>query len=202
MVHRRHLAVVAERHAHALDRGRAGRIKAHVVWSRADHLDRLADRLGSERGGNGVVAVEPPTEAAAEQVGAHDNLVLAAAQRLGQHRQDQGLPLIAGVNFEDAVPFECQGVDRLQLKMHDRAGGVVAHERPFRRGEGGVDAGVIDHQGAARAVGDQLGGAALQILFRYVGGLARVPLDLHEIGGAVGRHEAVGADHDPTRHGA
>jgi hypothetical protein len=89
----------------------------YVVGTRQHHFDRLAERLGSERRRHGIVAVEPPAETAADCISAHHDSLLRHAQRLGEHGQDQALPLIAGMNLEDAVLFQGERVDRLELTL-------------------------------------------------------------------------------------
>ena len=66
MLHRHDLAAVVERHAQRLDGRRAKRVEAHVVGTRQHHLHRLAEGLGRQRRWHGIVAVQPPAEAAAE----------------------------------------------------------------------------------------------------------------------------------------
>src|ERR1700722_1818715 len=106
MVHRSHAAAISEGHAQDLRRGRSRTIEAHVVGSRADHLDRLADCLRGKCRRHGVVAVEAAAESSSERVGAQHDLLLAAAQRLGQYWQYERLPLIPGMDFKNAVFFE------------------------------------------------------------------------------------------------
>src|ERR1700747_2895359 len=77
MLHRRHFAAFTEGHAQRLDRRRAERVEQHVVGPRADHLARLTDGLGGERCRHGIVAVEATPEAPAEEISAHNDLVLA-----------------------------------------------------------------------------------------------------------------------------
>ena len=132
MLHCRDLAVVVERHAQRLDRGRAKRVEAHVVGARQHHLDRLAERLGGERRRHGIVAVEPAAEAAADRIGAHHDALLRHAERLGEHGQDQALPLIAGMDLEDAILLERERVDRLELGMEHAAGRIGLLERRAR----------------------------------------------------------------------
>jgi hypothetical protein len=103
MLHRCHFATLTKGHAQRLDGRRAERVEQHVVGPRADHLDRLADGFGGKRCGDSVVAVEPPPEATAEEISAHEDLVLADSQRFGQEGQHQRLPLIPGVDLENAV---------------------------------------------------------------------------------------------------
>ena len=86
--------------------------------------------------------------------------------------------------------------------MHHGAGRVGSLERLLRRGESGIHARVVDHQGASLRICDQFGRAALQVPLGYVGRLARTPRDLHEIGRSAGGDEAVRIDHDPARRGA
>src|SRR4029077_2268788 len=110
MIHCRDTAAIPEGHAYDLNRGRSRAIEAYVVGSGADHLDRLTDCLSGKRGWDGVVTIEATTEAPAEQIAAKHDLVLAASESFGQHRQYECLPLISGVDFEDAVLLESQSV--------------------------------------------------------------------------------------------
>src|SRR5580698_495523 len=144
MIHCRHPAAIPEGHAHDLNRGRSRAVEACVVGSGADHLDRLADCLSGKRGWNGVITIEATTEAPAEQIAAKHDLVLAASESFGQYRQDECLPLISGMDFENAVLFESQSVDWLQCEMHDRAGRVGALNSLLRRGESRVHAWIVD----------------------------------------------------------
>jgi hypothetical protein len=168
MFHRGHLPAVSKGHAQSLRRGRSRAIEAHVVGSRADHLHRLADRLGSERSRHSVIAIKATTESATKQIAAQHDLVLAAAQGLGQHWQDRCLPLISRVDLEDAILFKSQGVDWLQREMHHGAGCVGSLEFLLCRAESRVHAWVVDDQGASVRICDQFGRAPLQVLLGYV----------------------------------
>ena len=70
VLHPRHRALAVDRHTQNLDGGRPERVKARVVGAREDHLYGLADRLRSQRGAHGIVAVEATPETTAEPVGA------------------------------------------------------------------------------------------------------------------------------------
>jgi len=120
-------------------------IEAHVVGSGAGHLDRLADCLSGERGWYGVVVIEATTEGPTEHIAAKHDLVLAASKSFGRHRKDERLPLISGMDFENAVLFESQSVDWLQCERPGRlpsglrsgrprvaAGRAQIHEPPLR----------------------------------------------------------------------
>src|SRR5271167_3619471 len=113
MGHRRDLSVCIEGHAERLDGGRAKRVEARVVGPGQDHLDRLAESLSRKRCRHGIVAVETPAEAATQKIGAHYDLFLRQTQRLRKDRQDQALPLVAGMDLEDSVLLESERVDRL-----------------------------------------------------------------------------------------
>src|SRR5579862_8647119 len=134
MIHCRHPAAIPEGHAHDLNRGRSRAVEGYVVGSGADHLDRLADCLSGKRGRDGVITIEATTKAPTEQIAAKHDLVLAASESFGQHRQDECLPLISGVDFEDAVLVKSQSVDWLQCEMQDRAGRISALKFLLRRG--------------------------------------------------------------------
>src|SRR5215470_11718940 len=102
MLHGRHFAPVVERQSQRLDRRRAKRVETHVIGTGQYELYRLADGLGSERGGDRVIAVEPPAKSPANRIGAHDDALLRQAERLSQHGEDQALPLIARMDLETA----------------------------------------------------------------------------------------------------
>ena len=117
--------------------GERNEVEARVVGAGQHQLHRLAERLGGERGGHRVVAVEPAPEAAAERIGAHDDALLRQAKRLREHGQDQALPLIAGVDLEAAVLLEGKRVHRFELGMQHAGRGVGPLERGRGRAKGG-----------------------------------------------------------------
>src|SRR5580704_2412278 len=168
MIHCHDPATISEGHAYDLNRGRSRAIEAYVVGSGADHLDGLADCLSGKRGWDGVVTIEATTEAPAEQIAAKHDLVLAASESFGQYRQDQCLPLISGMDFENAVLFKSQSVDWLQCKMQDRAGRIGALNFLLRRCESRVHAWIVDDQGTCLRVCDQIGRALLQVVLGYM----------------------------------
>ena len=165
VVHRRDPAPFAERHPNLLDRRGSRRVKAAVVGAGEHQLHRLADGLRGQGCADGVVAVQSASESAAEQVAFHDDLVFGPPKRLRQPGQDQRLPLIAGVNFPDAVFFERQGVHRLKLEVQGRCGRVGRLHRGFRRCESRIHARIFDHKAAHFRVGDQFGRTLLQVGF-------------------------------------
>src|SRR5262245_27884173 len=93
-----------------------------------------------------AVAVEPLPEAAAEEISAHNDPVLADTERPGQHRQHQRLPLITGADLENAVPLESERIYRLQLEMQCAARRVGPLQGRFRGGERGLDTWIVHQQ--------------------------------------------------------
>src|ERR1700747_789196 len=118
MLHRRNLAAFSERHAQSLHRWRARAIETHIVRSRRDHFDWLADCLGGECNRHSVVAAKATGKAASKEISAHDDFVLTPAKRLGQPRQRQCLPLVSAVHLKHAVFLERETVDWLERTMH------------------------------------------------------------------------------------
>ena len=161
MIHRYDLAAAVERHAELLDRRRAERVEACIVRTGQHQLYRLAKRLGGERSRHGVIAVQAPAEAAADQIRAQYDPFLRHAECLRKHWQNQALPLIAGMNFEDAVLFEGKGVNRLELVVHHAAGRIGSLQLRFRALESRVEPLVVDQQDAAIRVSD-LGRAMIE----------------------------------------
>ena len=62
--------------------GERNEVEAHIVGTRQHHLYRLAQRLGGERRRHGIIAIEAPSEATAELVGAQHDAFLRQAERL------------------------------------------------------------------------------------------------------------------------
>src|SRR6516225_3254119 len=89
---------------------------------------------------------EPPPEAAAEEISAHNDLVLADSQRPGQHREHQRLPLITGVDLEYAVLLESERVDRLQLELQCAARRVGSLQGRLGGSERGLDTWIVHQQ--------------------------------------------------------
>ena len=107
-------------------------------------------------------------EPTAEEIAAHHDRVLTAAQRLGQDRQNQGLPLIAGMDLEHAILLERQRIDWLEREMHHGAGRVRSLQPVFRGRERRVDPWVVDEPPPTCRVCDQLGRPALQICLGHM----------------------------------
>jgi S1-C subfamily serine protease len=154
MLHGRDLSVAIECHPELLDSGRTKRVEAHVVGPRQHQLHRFAESLGGDRSGDGVVAVEPATESPADRIGAHHDPLLGQAKRLGEHRQHQALPLIAGMDLEDAVLLERQRIGWLELRVEHAGGGVGLFERLASVLEGGVELRVIQQKHAPARICD------------------------------------------------
>ena len=201
VVHGRHAAPLAEGHPHPLDRGRAEAVEEGVVLTGEDQLDRLAQGLGGQGRGHRIVAVQSPAESPAQQVGLHDDAGLRPAQGLGQGRQDQGLPLVAGVDLEDAVPLESQGVQGLHLEVQGGVCGVLRLQLGLRARKGGVNARVVHHQGASGRVGDQGPAPRLKVGVRDLFRWTVFPGHLEGPDRAVSGDEAVTEGNHPTRHG-
>ncbi|CAB5370619.1 unnamed protein product [Rhizophagus irregularis] len=199
MLHRDHRIVLVEAHPHALHRGRAYRIEQRIVLPRQHHLDRAAQRLGGERGGDGIIAIEPPPKAATQHIGAQDDLGFGHAERLGECRQNQALPLVAGMDFEAAVLLEGERVEWFQLEMQHGAGGVDALQRAG--GVGGLCPRVDDvERDAAIGLACQVGGMGLQVLFRRGRARPGGPGDLEQIGGADRGGVILRDHHHPAGH--
>ena len=165
-------------------------------------LTGLPIAFAAKRCRHGIVTVQAASESPANQVAAQHDLVLAAPQRLGQHRKDQRLPLVPGMNFENAVFFKSQRVDRFQREMHHGARGVSSLDLLLRRRERRLDARIVDQQGASVAIRNQLRCTILNVPLGYSRRLARTPCHLHQIGSAIRGDEAFREHHHPAGHGA
>src|ERR1700722_6897722 len=172
VIHCYHLAPICEAHPENLHRMRSRAVEAHVVLSRTDHLDRFTDCFGSERSGYRIIAIKATAECATEQIAPHHNLVFTTPQSLGQYRQDQCLPLIPGVDFEDTILFESQCIDWLQREMHYGARCIGLLDRVFCRKESRIQAGIVDDQRASLRICNQLCRTLLQVLLRDMSRLA------------------------------
>ena len=94
-----------------------------------------------------IVAVQPASEAPADEVGPHDNLLRRNLQGLGEDWQDEALRLIARVDLEHPVLLEGEGVDGLELEV-EHAGGRVGRLHPGR----GLGIGRLDVSAAVSRV--------------------------------------------------
>src|SRR5882762_10064876 len=77
-------------------------------------------------------------------------------------------PLIPRVDLKDAVLFESKRVNWLQREMHGGGGRVRPLDVPLCRCKHRVDGRVVDQQSASLRIGDELGGALLEISLRDI----------------------------------
>ena len=122
------------------------------------------------------------------------------AKRLGEHGQDQALPLIAGMDFEDAVFFEGKRVDRLELVVHHAAGRIGSLERGARASEGGIEPLVVHQQHAVFPIRDLRCAMVENIPFGNICSIARRPFDLDKVGSADGGRIRAREYHHPARN--
>ncbi len=203
MVHRDGPVLGIETEAQPLHARRADRIEQGVVGAGQHHLHRALHGLGGQGRRHGIVAVEPAPEPAADEVGPHDDLLWSLPQSFGDDRQDEALGLVAGMDLENAFRLEREGINGFELEVEHPGGRVGGLDRHRGGREGGVDvAAARVEDGAGVSVSDQPFCMIAQVPVGDGRGLAVLPGDAHEIGGADGRIVGLGHHHDPSGHGA
>ena len=118
MINAQHFPVGAERRIEAADAGGAYAVKAAVLVPVQHELHGTPQGPSREGCGNHLITEQAAPVAAAEGVLVERDVRLLEPQSLGEHGQNQGLPLIAPMNM--AVPRLIEmgeGVLRLEGEM-------------------------------------------------------------------------------------